>query len=209
MLDENTKIVQKKYNRFSNFYDLLEIFFDGKKFKNWNRDLIHKKEGKILEVGVGTGKNLKFYDDKSKVIGIDISLKMLDKAKIILNELGKNNITLAQMDAQNLKFKDNSFDYVVCTFVLCSVPDPVKVLMEMKRVCKKNGKILMLEHMLSDYKLIAFLENLHNPIMKTLLGVNINRKTMDNIKKAGLKVEKTTNLAFFDVYKKIEIINFK
>jgi len=87
---------------------------------------------------------------------------------------------------------------------LCSVPDPVKALKEMKRVCKKNGKIIMIEHMLSKHKLIAFFEHLHNPITRFLFGFNVNRKTDENVKKAGLKIKKIQNMAFFDVFRKIE-----
>lgn len=209
MFDEKTKIVQKRYDRFSKFYDLLEGSMERNKFSKWRKELLGNLKGKILEIGVGTGKNLSYYNKEAKVIGMDLSPKMLEKAKIKLNELNNKNITLLEMDAQNLNFKDNSFDYVVCTFVLCSVPDPVKVLREMKRVCKKNGKILMIEHMLSNHMIIAFFEHLHNPITRTLFGFNVNRKTIDNIKKAGLKPDRVTNMAMFDVFRKIEIINNK
>ncbi|MDP2926402.1 MAG: methyltransferase domain-containing protein [Nanoarchaeota archaeon] len=207
MLDKQTQIVQKKYDRFSRFYDLLEGSMEKYKFSRWRKDLLSNLKGKILEVGVGTGKNLSYYDKNAEVIGIDLSPKMLKKAKIRLTKLNNPNITLMQMDAQKLEFKDNSFDYVVCTFVLCSVPDPVKVLREMKQVCKKKGKILMLEHMLSNYKIIAFFEHIHNPITKTLFRFNVNRKTIENINKAGLKIDKVKNLGFFDVFRRIEIIN--
>ncbi len=209
MLDKQTKIVQKRYNRFSKFYDLLEGSMERNKFSEWRKELLGNIKGKILEIGVGTGKNLSYYNRDAKVIGIDLSPKMLEKAKIRLTKLNNPNLSLMQMDGQKLEFKDKSFDYIVCTFVLCSVPDPIKVLKEMKRVCKNNGQILMLEHMLSEYKLIAFFEHLHNPITRTLFGFNMNRKTIDNIKKAGLNPDKITNLAFFDVFRKIEIKNNK
>ena len=122
----------------------------------------------------------------------------------IKSNLSNKNIRLMEMDAQNLKFKDNSFDYIICTFVLCSVPDPVKTLKEMKRVVKPNGKILMIEHMLSKNKLIAFYEHIHNPITRFLFGFNVNRKTDENVEKAGLKIRKMQNMALFDVFRKIE-----
>ena len=105
-----------------------------------------------------------------------------------------------------MKLKDNSFDCVVCTFVLCSVPEPVIALKEMRRVVKKNGKILMLEHMLSNHWPIALFEHLHNPITRFLFGFNVNRKTVDNVKRAGLIVKKVDNLAFFDVFRRIEAV---
>ena len=204
MLNKKTQTVQKKYDRFSYFYDFLENTIEKNKFSNWRKNLLENLEGNILEIGVGTGKNLKYYNKNTKVTGIDLSLKMLNKAKQKLDKLKNKNITLKQMDAQNLKFKLNSFDYVVCTFVLCSVPDPVKVVKNMKKVCKTNGKILMLEHAKSKHFVIKVFQHIHNPITKTLFGFNVNRDTIGNIKKAGLK-PKHDNLAFFDVFKKIQI----
>ena len=163
-------------------------------------------KGSILEIGVGTGKNLKYYNKNAKVIGIDLSPKMLAKARIRSIQSNKKNIKLILMDTQALKFKTSSFNYVVCTFVLCSVPSPIKVLKQMKRVTKKNGKILMLEHVKSKYFLIKIFQHLHNPITKALFGFNVNRDTINNIKKSGLK-PKHKNLALFDVFKKIEVVN--
>ncbi len=203
-MDEKTEKIIKKYNRFSYIYDVFEKPMESAMFNRWRSGLISPLKGKILEIGVGTGKNLSYYNKEAKVIGIDLSPGMLSKAEERLKQNKNKNIKLIEMDAQNLKFKDNSFDYVICTFVLCSVPDPVKALKEMKRVCKKNGKIIMIEHMLSKHKLIAFFEHLHNPITRFLFGFNVNRKTDENVKKAGLKIKKIQNMAFFDVFRKIE-----
>lgn len=197
------EIVKRKYDRFARYYDFFESFFESKFFRIWRKDLLSSLKGKILEIGVGTGKNLEFYNKEADVTGIDISPKMLEKAVEKQKKL-KRNFNLLLMDAQNLNFENNSFDHVVCTFVLCSVPDPVKVLTEMKRVLKKEGTILMLEHMLSKNKIIAFLEHLHNPITKWLVGVNINRKTTENIRKSGLRITKEINLKLLDVFRRIE-----
>ncbi len=203
MLDKKTKKVQKRYDRFSYFYDWIEEDFEKRTLDKWRKNLLKNLRGSVLEIGVGTGKNLKYYPKNAKVIGIDLSAKMIAKAKEKLKILNNKKIKLIGMDAQNLKFNDESFDYVVCTFVLCSVPYPVKVLKEMKRVVKKNGKILMLEHTKSRHFLIKILQHIHNPLTRFLFGFNVNRDTLENIKKAGLDY-KYKNLAFFDVFKKIE-----
>lgn len=205
-MNKATQTVQKRYDRFSYFYDFLESGAEKWMFSTWRRKLISKLKGNVLEVGVGTGKNLGHYGRKAKVTGIDLSPKMLEKAKQKINSL-KGNYELLVMDAQHLKFKDRSFDYVVCTFVLCSVPEPVGALKEMKRVCKKRGKIIMLEHVLSDNWFIALFQHIHNPLTRILFGFNVNRKTVENIKKAGLEIKKEENLAFFDVFRKIEVEN--
>ena len=104
-------------------------------------------------------------------------------------------VHLLQMDAQNLDFEDNTFDTVVASFVFCSVPDPVRGLTEIERVCKPSGKVILLEHILSANRVLAWLMNLANPLVVRMMGVNINRKTVDNVIKSGLKVEQVTELA--------------
>lgn len=207
-MDKATKKTRKKYDRFSVVYDFFESGIEKRLFSSWRKKLLQKLEGNILEIGVGTGKNLSYYGRHANVTAIDLSPKMLEKAKTHLKTLDNKNIKLLLMDAQNLKFKDNSFDYVVCTFVLCSVPDPIKALREMKRVAKKNAKLLMLEHVKSKYFIIRMFQYIHNPITRALLGVDINRDTVKSVKDVGL-APKTKDLAFFDVFKKIEIKNKK
>ena len=201
--EKETEIAKKRYDRTSIFYNIMEYPIERLLFSKWRARFIPQLKGRILEVGVGTGKNLKYYSDDARVTGIDISLGMLKRAIKEANRL-KRNYSLLQMDAQNLKFEDNSFDCVICTFLLCSVPDPVKALKEMRRVCKSDGKIIMLEHMLSRNRLIALFENLHNPITSRLFGFNMNRDTVGNIRKAGLKILTEKNLAVKDVFRYIE-----
>lgn len=194
------KTVEKKYNRFSIVYDLLEWPVEKLLFGRWRKRIIGAAKGNILEVGVGTGKNLPYYGRKAKVTGIDISSGMLGKA-IEKNKKLKMNCSLLLMDAENMKLGNNSFDTALCTFILCSVPNPVKTLKEMRRVCKPNGKIIMIEHVLSKNRLISLWQKLHNPITRWLVGVNIDRDTAGNIKKAGLEIVKEESLAVKDVFK--------
>ncbi|MCD4815853.1 MAG: class I SAM-dependent methyltransferase, partial [Methanosarcinales archaeon] len=102
-----------------------------------------------------------------------------------------------------LAFADNSFDYVITTFVLCSIPNPVAALREMRRVCKPDGLVINLEHMRSSNRMLTFLENVLNPISVFFMGVNLNRKTVENIKKAGLSVVEEKHLALRDVFRLI------
>lgn len=194
------KSVEEKYNRFSVVYDALEWPIEKLLFSKWRKRIIGDARGKILEVGVGTGKNLPYYSNNAKVTGIDISSGMLKKA-IKKSKKLKLNCSLLLMDAESMKFGNNSFGNVLCTFILCSVPEPVKVLEEMRRVCKPNGRILMMEHVVSKNWLIALWQKIHNPITQWLVGVNINRDTVGNIRTAGLKIIKEENLALKDVFK--------
>lgn len=194
-----TETVKKRYDRISRFYDFFESIVENSVFETWRRRYLKDLKGDILEVGVGTGKNLKYYSKDAFVTGIDLSPGMLSKARKKAEDM--NNVTLLEMDAQNLKFPDKNFDYVLATFVLCSVPDPVKAAREMQRVLKDDGEIILIEHVLSKNKLIALFEHIHNPVTSRLFGFNVNRDTRGNILSAGLTILEDENLSFFDVFR--------
>ncbi|NQT31385.1 MAG: methyltransferase domain-containing protein [Deltaproteobacteria bacterium] len=192
---KNTEAARKRYNRIAPFYDFMEGLVERSRYSGWRELLWSKVEGnKILEVGVGTGKNFLYYPAHTKITAIDFSEKMLSRATERARKLGME-IALQQMDVQNLGFEDGIFDTVVATFVFCSVPDPIKGLKEIKRVCKPGGKVLLLEHVLSANPVLSFLMNLVNPLVVRTMGPNINRKTVENVANSGLKVEKVTDLA--------------
>lgn len=200
-MNKETEKIQKRYNRYSYVYDCMECPCEIFSFQKRREKMLSPLQGKVLEIGVGTGKNLSYYNyAKVDYTGIDFSEKMLAKAK-------KKNVPKAKLlygDAQELEFKDSTFDYVITTFVLCSIPDPVKALKEMKRVVKKEGKIIMLEHVRSKNKAIAFVQEMLNPFTKFFFGFNINRDTKQNIHKAGLMLTKDQELAFKDVLRLFE-----
>lgn len=193
--------VTSKYNRIAPIYELLDLPLEFFFFRKWRKESLSGLSGKILEVGVGTGRNLKYYPAGCRVIGIDKSAGMLQKAWEKAE--GMKNITLYPMDAEHLEFPDNSFDYVVATFVLCTIPDPVKALREMRRVLKPSGELIALEHVHSDYLFIDFIEHLINPVLFFLLGDHTTRHTVKNIEKAGFTIKKIKKLAFKDVFRKI------
>jgi ubiquinone/menaquinone biosynthesis C-methylase UbiE len=208
MSDDNKKI-EKRYDRISYIYDLIEKPMEIMAMKKYRKQIIEKIEGpKVLEIGVGTGKNLGYYPESLEVIGIDFSKKMLNQANQKIQD--KSHIKLIEMDAQNMEFKDNTFDTVITSCVFCSVPDPIKGLKEMRRVCKKNGKIVMLEHMRSQNKVVGKFMDVINFIPLGICGANINRKTMENLKKAGFNEKdiKDDNI-WRDIVKLIEIRNNK
>ena len=203
MENMDTEATRKRYNRIAPVYDFMESLIERSRYSGWRQLLWSKVEGnKILEVGVGTGKNFPFYPAGKDITAIDFSEKMLDRAR---EKAKKQDIEIAlrQMDVQNLSFEDDTFDTIVSTFVFCSVPDPIKGLKEIKRVCKPNGKVLLLEHVLSANRFLAFLMNIVNPLVVRTMGPRINRKTVENVSISGLKVEKVTDLAA-GIFKLIE-----
>ena len=200
---KNTETARKRYNRIAPVYDLMEGLVERSRYSVWREILWSKVEGtKILEVGVGTGKNFPYYPVDKEIIAIDFSEKMLCRARV---KAKKQNVkvNLQQMDVQNMSFEDNTFDTVVAAFVFCSVPDPIKGLQEVKRVCKPGGKILLMEHVLSANRVIAWMMNLANPIVVKVMGPNINRRTVENVANSDLKLEKVMDLAA-GIFKLIE-----
>lgn len=183
-----TETIKKRYNRTSMFYDYMDIMLKDDSRKN----LIQQARGKVLEVGVGTGKNLKFYSPDYEVTGIDFSPGMLKKAAVRAE--GMANVRLLEMDVQELQFPDNYFDTIVAACVFCSVPDPVKGLQEMRRVCKPDGRLLFLEHIRSSRPVLGALMDFFNPVVVKMIGANINRRTLDNMETAGLRLDQVDSM---------------
>lgn len=192
-----------KWNRISSLYDLFTFMEVRGKNAEVRAEMLEEARGRILEVGIGTGHNIEFYPEGSEVVAIDISEKMLARAKA--KAAGhKGELALMNMDAEMLGFKDRSFDTVVSTCVFCSVPDPVAGLSEIKRVLKPDGRLLMYEHMISRNPILAFMLNVMNPFISRFMGPNVNRDTTGSIMKAGLRVLKETNVRFFDIFRRID-----
>ncbi len=183
-----TDLTRKRYNRLAFFYGFLEAPLEMFRFAAWRSRLTDRIAGnRALEVGIGTGKNLPYYPQNVQITAIDFSPGMLVRAQSKASALG-TAVELREMDAQQLAFRDHYFDTVFATFVFCSVPDPVLGLKELKRVCKPDGRLLLLEHMRPGNSLLAFFFDLFNPMVVRMMGANINRRTMDNIRKAGWKI---------------------
>ncbi|AKL93989.1 phosphatidylethanolamine N-methyltransferase PmtA [Clostridium aceticum] len=198
-----TDRIRKRYNRVAKIYDLLEGPMEKMALGRWRKPIFESLKGKVLEIGVGTGKNIEYYHDDIEVTAIDFSPNMLKKAGEKVQKLGAK-VELKEMDAQKMDLPDNSFDYVVATCVFCSIPDPIKGFKEVKRVLKPGGKVILIEHVRSEKKVVGLLMDLMNPLTVNLYGANINRRTEENVKIAGFKNVKITNL-WNDIVKKIEI----
>lgn len=181
-------IDKKRYDRIAAFYDLFENPMELLSFARWRSKAVDKifAEQKLLEVGVGTGKNLPYYNENQRVFAVDISKKMLKKAKIRAQN-SKALIYLAQMDSESLGFPDDTFDASIATYVFCSVENPMQGLTEIRRVLKKDGTAVFLEHMRSENRFVGKTMDLFNRAT-VRMGPNINRRTVSNIRDAGFEI---------------------
>ncbi len=190
-----TALTRARYNRLAPIYDRLETLMEALSFGRWREQLWGQVKGpKILEIGVGTGKNMPHYPPQAQVTAIDLSDRMVNRARARAQKLGLE-VEVREMDAQRLDFPDDSFDAAVATFVFCSVPDPVLGLRELARVVRPGGQILLLEHVRAESPLLGRLMDWLNPLVVRVMGANINRQTGDNVRRAGLTLEQIDDLS--------------
>jgi ubiquinone/menaquinone biosynthesis C-methylase UbiE len=178
--------VTRSYDRIAPVYDLLERPMDLMVGK-WRRRMLATASGVTLEVGVGTGRNLEAYPPGVELTGIDVSAKMVERARVQARRRHVE-VDLQVADVQHLPFEDDSFDTVVATCVFCSVADPVAGLSELARVVRPDGRVLLLEHVRPRNPLLGWLADRLSPLVRRLFGPEINRRTEDNIARAGLEI---------------------
>ncbi len=201
-MDHKATIQTKsRYNRIAPVYDLMEAIVERFVYRRWRERLWSRIDGnRILEVGVGTGKNLPYYPKGVQVTAVDLSDKMLEVARRRAEGLDIE-VDLYLMDAQRLAFPDAAFDAVVATFVFCSVPDPVLGLRELGPVVRPGGRVILLEHVRVNKTVIGRLMDLLDPLVVRLMGPHINRRTVENAKKAGLEIERVEELVSSGLFK--------
>lgn len=200
--------IKKIYAGYSNVYDAIFKQFFYPRQKHVINSMGIMPGNRVLDVGVGTGLSLPLYPRHCEVTGVDLSAEMLEKARKKINKYRFHHISLREMDASNLEFDDNTFDHVIATFVISVVPDPVKVISEMKRVCKKTGKIVIVNHFQSDNKFIAKFEEFINPIC-CKIGWRSDLSLDNLIRNADLEIDQEYKLKKFDLWKVVFAANNK
>jgi ubiquinone/menaquinone biosynthesis C-methylase UbiE len=187
----DTIVARRRYDRAARRYDAMTWPMEVLAMDRYRARLIDQVQGpRVLEVGVGTGRNLPLYSDVVHVDAIDFSPAMLERAR---RRPGRPNVELQLMDVEQLQWPAESFDTVVSTCVFCSVPHPLRGLAEIRRVLRAGGRALFLEHMRPGAAWLAAVFDWLDPLVSSS-GPHINRRTMDTIREAGFAVEREDNL---------------
>jgi ubiquinone/menaquinone biosynthesis C-methylase UbiE len=151
-------------------------------------DLFGRARGDVLELGVGTGVTLAHYPaDLVSLTGLDISEGMLALARPRAASL-PFPVTLQVADFQSLPFPDASFDTVASSLALCGIPDPDQLFAEIRRVLRKGGQLLALEHIRPPNPVLGVLSDIADPLHKRFVGCHLNRRTPDLLRSAGYTV---------------------
>jgi phosphatidylethanolamine/phosphatidyl-N-methylethanolamine N-methyltransferase len=189
----------KLYSDFAPLYDKIfgKIFYS--RLERVIEDVEIPPGAKVLEVGAGTGTSFPAYPAHCEVTGIDLAPDMLARARQKIKENGWTHLQVLEMNALNLEFPDNTFDYVMAFHVVTVVPDPIRMVEEAKRVCKPGGKIVIVNHFTSDVPVLGPLTEALDPITRWL-GWRTDLKLKPFIQATNLTVEKIYKLSKSSLY---------
>ena len=179
----------QRYQRIAPVYDLLDLPFEYGRYRRIRRLLFQGLSGRLLDAGVGTGRNFPFYPPGSQVVGIDISSAMLARAEP-RRKSAAAEVELRQMDVTRLDIPDRTFDAAVATFLLCVLPEELQVpaLKELGRVVKPGGSVRLLEYVRPQRTVRRVLARLWEPWIAWAYGASFDRRTEEHIPEAGLEL---------------------
>ncbi len=184
--DPNAK-ARRAWDKAAPRYDDSIGFLERTFIEDGREWITSRARGRVLEVAVGTGRDLPFYPADAKITGIDLSPAMLALAKKRAAELGRD-VELVVGDAQELPFEDASFDSVVTALALCSIPDPVAAIGEMKRVLVPGGRLLLLDHIRSSWPPVLAVQWLVERVTIPMGGDHHTRRHLPLVRAAGFEV---------------------
>jgi ubiquinone/menaquinone biosynthesis C-methylase UbiE len=188
-LDTETERIRQIMDKLAPRYDRQMAFFEKILFGGGREWVCSQAHGEVLEIAVGTGRNLPYYPAGVRLTGIELSPAMLDVAKARANQLGRD-VDLRLGDAQALPFPDESFDTVVCTLSLCSIPNVRKAVHEVRRVLRSGGHFLFLEHVRSPVLAVRAMQRVWDAFSVRLEGDHMLREPLDHLRAEGFDVLK-------------------
>lgn len=182
----------KKAPRYDKQIGFFERRFFGRSHRPW---ACKRATGKTLEIAIGTALNLPHYPESVAITGIDISPEMLEVARRCSAELSRA-ADLREGDAHDLPFDDASFDSVVCTYSLCNIPDPQQAVHEMKRVLKRGGKLILVDHIRAANRPVFWLQKAIELFSARLEGEHMTRRPADQVVAADFEIVERERLGF-------------
>jgi ubiquinone/menaquinone biosynthesis C-methylase UbiE len=178
-----------RYQRIAPLYDMLDLPFEYRRYRRIRPLLFAGLSGRLLDAGVGTGRNFQFYPPRSEVVGVDFSPAMLARAAR-RTKLSPASIELKQMDVTRLDFPPASFDAAVASFLFCVLPAELQLagLRELGRVVKSGGQIRLLEYVRPQGRLRRVLARIWEPWIGWAYGAGLDRRTEEFLPQAGLQI---------------------
>ncbi|RYG73508.1 class I SAM-dependent methyltransferase [Lentibacillus lipolyticus] len=175
-------------NWFPRLYDAIMRPLEKRKFKRIRTKLVEQATGKVLEIGSGTGANFPYYRNTVSVDAIEPNPVMRERSQKNRAQ-SPASIQVWDAAAEQLPFEDDTFDSVVTTLVLCTVPDPVQALKEVLRVAKPGAAILLFEHVRVDQPVMEKVQDMLTPLWKHIChGCHLNRDTLETVKQTGIQI---------------------
>ncbi len=194
-------VTRDKWDRAAPGFDLMASYGPEKRWEPAKRKLFSNMgDGEILFLAVGTGLDIRFFPEGRKIVGIDISQKMLDRAAERTSKYS-GELTLQQVDVHDMPFEEAQFDQVFTSCTFCSVPNPVVGLEALRKVLKPGGDLFMFEHTGSRYFPFRWMMDLMTQVSR-YVGPDMNRPTVENVQKAGFDLKEVTHV-YMDVVKTI------
>ena len=188
-VDRETERVRRIWEKIARDYDRSMSFVERLLFAGGREWVCSQAEGDVLEIAVGTGRNLPFYPRAVRLTGVDFSPAMLEIARSRAAQAGMD-VELREGDAQMLDFADASFDTVVCTLSLCSIPDDRRAVAEVKRVLRPGGRFLLMEHVRSPVLPVRFGQYVINWFSVRFQGDHMLREPLEHLRVFGFLVER-------------------
>jgi ubiquinone/menaquinone biosynthesis C-methylase UbiE len=183
-----TERLRRYWDKHSTSYDREMAFLERVLFKDGRAWVCSQATGDVLEVAIGTGRNLPFFPPEVHLTGVEFSPAMLDLARQRAQTLGRP-VDLRLGDAQALDLPDASFDTVVCTLSLCGIPDERRAVAEMKRVLRPGGRLLLLDHIAASSAWVRAIQWLLERITIPLGEEHFRRRPLLSVQAEGLVVE--------------------
>ncbi len=189
MTANRTERIRRHYDRSAGSYDRIISWAEKALFGGGREWVCSRARGEVLEIAVGTGRNLPFYPEDVSLTGVELSPKMLDLARRRARELGRE-ADLRAGDAQNLPFPNASFDTVVATLALCTIPNDRRAVIEAARILRPGGRLLLLEHVRSSVLSVRLLQRALEPLTLLIDHDHLLREPLRHVENANLVVER-------------------